>query len=444
RLYDQPQVRPVVAEGRSFVRRSQDKFDVIQATFVDTWAATAAGAFALAENYIYTVEAFEDYLSHLTPTGIITMTRWVHVPGMEFVRLAAVARRALERMGVKEPYQHTFAAYSGALGTLLVKRSPFTKDELLMLQRECDERGYSVFYSPDQRRNNPVQHVLGPEDPALFFQKFPVDVRPVFDERPFFFYSVKPERVFHELMKGSKGGALNSFSLQILAGLTVMVAILLFASIMVPLWWKKRHQLVGETGSKIRDLLFFVCLGVGFIVVELGLLQRFSLHLGHPTYSLQVVLFSVLFFSGVGSLVSGKTKTERGLTLQLGSSAAGTAVLITIYIIALRPLLYIAIAWSLVWRILLCMGLVAMPAFLMGMLVPTGVRLVSLRHKEIIPWCWGLNGAASVFGAVLTMVFALHFGISATLGVGALAYIFALFMGLRRLGGCCREVSDLN
>ncbi|MCA9670340.1 MAG: hypothetical protein KC503_32315 [Myxococcales bacterium] len=432
-LYGHPRVKPNLAEGRSFVRRSKQRFDVIQATLVDTWAANASGAFALTENHLYTVEAFEDYLHHLKPQGILTMSRWVHVPGFEFVRLCALARTALDRLGVKHPQRHTFAAFFGPLATLLVKRTPFTLDELKALHFTARKRNYGILYSPVSRSRNPVWQVLGSRDPKKFYARFPIDVRPVYDDRPFFFYAVKPERAWSNLFSTDRMG-MNSFSLRVLAALMVVVTLLVLAAIVVPLVINKRRALLSGAGSKLRDLLYFISIGVGFILVEIGLLQRFTLNLGHPIHSLRVVFFGMLFFGGVGSLVSGRVKTPSKLLWVLAGAAGGTALVVGTYSLVLGKLLHAMLGMSDGARIAATLALVALPAFLMGMCLPTGVRLVSRRHDEIVPWAWGLNGAASVLGSVVAMVIALNSGFTTTLLTGAACYGLALVIGMRKAG----------
>jgi len=431
-LYGQPYVKPNLAEGRNFVRRSKQRFEVIQATLVDTWAATATGAFALTENHLYTVEAFEDYLKHLTPSGIVTMSRWTGVWSMEFVRLCSLARAALQRLGVKDPSRHMFAASKLPLATVLVKRTPFTAAELRRLHEVSKEREFGVLYSPaGGYTKNPASIVLGGRDLAKFYKDFPVDVRPVYDERPFFFYAVKPEQVFSSLFSKSPI-ELNSSGTVILVALLALVTALVLAGIVVPLWIGKRRALAGHTGSKLRDLLYFVCIGVGFILIEIALLSRFSLHLGHPIHSLRVVLFALLLSSGLGSLISGRAKSRRSLLLQLALAGGGVAVLMGIYTVVLGPLVHAAIGWSFALRVLIAVALIAPAGLMMGMLLPTGIRLVSDRHAEIVPWAWGLNGAASVFGSVLAMVISIHMGFTATLVCGGALYVLAVLAGLRR------------
>ena len=430
-LYGQPQVVPNVAEGRSFVRRTRLRYDVIQATLVDTWAATAAGAFSLSENHLYTVEAFVDYLDHLAPDGIVTLSRWVHAPGMEYVRLASLARAALERIGAREPHRHVFAASAGWLGTVLVRRTPFTEKELADLHEISERQGMKIHYSPRGRHSTPTAAILAPGDPSAFYARSPVDLRPVYDDRPYFFYAVKPEAIGAALFgKGPEN--LNSFATVVLFSLLALVTALVLGGIVVPLWLGKRGALAGSVSSKLRDLAFFLGIGVGYILIEIALLNRFSLYLGHPVHSLRVVLFSLLLFSGVGSLLSGRVKSGRGLLLLMSLSGAGVAGLVALFTVALGPLLHATTPLTFASRVAIAVALVAAPGLLMGTMLPTGIRLVTGRHAEIIPWAWGLNGAASVLGSVMAMVLSVHVGFTATLCLGGAAYLVAVGAGLRR------------
>jgi predicted membrane-bound spermidine synthase len=424
-LYGQPGVKTYIAEGRSFIRQSNQHYDVILATLVDTWAATAAGAFSLSENHLYTVEAFEDYLGHLTPDGILAMSRWVHAPGKEFLRLGSVSRAALERLKVREPRRHVFAASAGWLGTLLTKRTPFSDSELIALEEACKQRGMTIRYSPRGSYRTEEAQVLGPGDPSALLARLPEDVRPVYDDRPFFFYSVKPEQALASALHiDSK--ALGSLAARILFALLGIVFALVVAGIVVPLWLGGRSALGGKTGSKLRDLSFFVALGAGYILLEIGLLSRFSLYLGHPTHALRVVLFSLLLFSGLGSLLSGRVSAPAWVS-RIPYVAGGGVILLTLaYRGLLGPLLDGTLHWSFICRVSLSVILVALPGLLMGMMLPSGIRLVSGRHPEIIPWGWGLNGAASVFGSVLAMVLAVHLGFNAALLAGGGCYVLAL------------------
>ncbi|MBN1774442.1 MAG: hypothetical protein JXB32_24495 [Deltaproteobacteria bacterium] len=441
-LYLRPDVDVVVAEGRSFVHRDTRQYDVIQATMVDTWAATASGAFALTENYLYTVEAFEDYLRRLKPDGIVSFTRWCIPPDMECVRVVTLAREALRRAGVPDAGRHVFAAWKNTVGTVLVRRTPFPPVEVEELLRAADERGLRPMYFPDQPRHDTIARLIRDPDPQPVIDAFPSDISPVYDDRPFFFYGVRPRELvasaldFDWLM-------INSFSVAVLLALFAIVGLLVLAFIVVPLVVHRRDVLRERPLSKLRDLSFFVCLGVGFIVVEIALLQRFGLFLGHPSYSLVVVLCSLLLASGIGSMLSERIPRRFRLTGLLAAAATVTALVVA-YAFFLPWAFERWIGLGLGARIALAATFVALPGFAMGVLLPSGVRLVGGRHPELIPWGWGLNGAASVFGSVGAMLVAMNLGSRATLFVGAACYALALLAALRRPAPLTPPAPDAN
>lgn len=429
-LYLRPDVRIEVAEGRSFVHRDTRFYDVIQATMVDTWAATASGAFALTENYLYTVEAFEDFLRRLKPDGIVSFTRWCIPPDMECIRVITLAREALRRAGVADAGDHVFAAWKSTIGTVLVRRTPFPPEEVEALLGATEERGLTPMYYPGQPRRDTIARLVRDPDPAPVADAFPADISPVYDDRPFFFYGVRPRELlaaaldFDWLM-------INSFSVAVLLALFAIVGLLVLAFIVVPLVVHRRDVLRERPMSKLRDLSYFVCLGVGFIVVEVALLQRFGLFLGHPSYSLVVVLCSLLLASGAGSMLSERFAERRRL-VALVVAASAVAVLVAAYAFLLPWAFDRWIGLALAPRIAIAAALVALPGLGMGMLLPSGVRLISGRHPELIPWGWGLNGAASVFGSVGAMIVAMNLGSRATLLAGAACYLLALLAALRR------------
>ena len=218
-----------------------------------------------------------------------------------------------------------------------------------------------------------------------------------------------------------------------LVALFAIVALLVLAFILVPLLVYRREALRSKPLSKLRDLGFFTAIGVGFIVVEVALLQRFGLFLGHPSYSLVVVLFSILLSSGVGSFLSERIPEEhRRLGL---ACAAGTILVLLVAYTYLLP--WVFDRWlgaELSTRIVVAGLLTAVPGLVMGMMLPSGVRLISTRHPEIVPWGWGLNGAASVFGSVAAMMVAMNLGSRVSFLVGAGCYALALLAGFRRPG----------
>lgn len=420
-LYRRPGVKVEVGEGRSFVRRSRDRYAVIQATLVDTWAATSSGAFTLSENNLYTLEAFEEFLGHLTRDGILTMTRWDRHP--ELTRLLVLARRALEDSGLargSDAARHFWLAGDGRTVTMLVKRTPFTASELARLREHDRRNGHRIVFDPDSPRRHPYHEALRTKDLGRFIAAAPRDLSPPTDDRPFFFYTIRPERVLDTLSgwRHLRGEDLGFFLLVTILGLvTVLVVVLM----VVPLLLFGRRDLAGARRETAGALVLFVGLGLGFIIVEMSFMQRFVLFLGHPVYALSVVLFTLLVVGGIGSRLSGRVPIE-----DLRRSTLRSLVVLLVLQLALGlglgPLFRALVGLPFPARVALSMAVIAPLALQMGRMLPSSVRLLSLRHPEIISWCWGMNGAASVLGSVLAMAIAMNHGFGIALAAGMAAY----------------------
>jgi hypothetical protein len=428
-VYAHPRVNIHVDDGRSFVRRSARKYDVIQASLVDTWAATAAGAYTLTENSLYTTEAFGDYLDHLTDRGVLTITRWV----FDGLRLVSLAQVACAERGL-DARQHLAVVRQGAVATMLLKRTPFTPEESARLARLADELGFAVLYAPGvpssvgpwseppemQRTGTSTadyQRLILAEDPAAFQESYPLDIRPTTDDRPFYFHTTRLGNQFDVAFGRSMlfGNGLSALlTLMGISGALVLVFIV------GPL-------LVGG-GRPGRDwarwLLYFAALGAGFMLLEVALLQRFVLLLGHPVYSLTVTLFSLLLGTGIGSVISRRVPADRVRAVTARALVAISALALA-SIVALPGLIDLAIPWPLPLRILGAAAVLVATGILLGLPLPGGMRLVSQQQPELIPWGWGMNGAFSVVGATLAVFVAMNWGFSLTLSIAALVYILA-------------------
>ncbi len=435
-LYDRPDVHIHVTDGRSYLRSTPQQFDVVQMTLVDTWASTAAGAFALSENNLYTVEAFEEYFKHLKPDGMIAITRWEFQKPREALRVVAVAMDALHRLGVADPARNFIVASQGALTedgiavVVLAKKNPFTAEEEAAVKAHFDRYSeLEPLYLPSLPGKNPFSDLIARNDPYAFAKDYAYNVSPVTDNAPFFFFTLKPGQILGE--QGLREGIDWKVNLGVLVLLLVLaisvVAVLSF--LILPL------ALGGGRGRhSLRPVLYFVAVGLGYILVEIAFIQRFVLFLGHPTYALTVVIFLLMLSSGAGSLFS-----RRWL-----SSTSQVWMPIGLVILALVGNVFFLPHWLIAWvgfglgtRMLISGVLLVPLGFLMGMPFPTGLRAVAgLPAPEFpsaeapadnaVEWAWAMNAAASVLGSVLAMVIAIQFGLTATLACGACAYLVAL------------------
>jgi spermidine synthase len=424
-LYAHPGVSVHVEDGRSFVRRSAERYDVIQASLVDTWAATAAGAYTLTENSLYTTEAFGDYLDHLTDNGLLTVTRWV-VDGLRLVTLAqeACAQRGLDAARHLAIVRHERAA------TFILKRSPFSQDEVRRLQRAVDDLGFTLLYAPgvpapavmkepaEMRRSgtsvSDYRTLILATDREGFLAAYPFDVSASTDDRPFFFHTARPR---DQLQAAFGRSMLFGSALSALLSLFGISAALVMLFIIGPLVVGGGRPGAGWG----RWLAYFSALGAGFMLLEVAVLQRFVLLLGHPVYSLTVTLFSLLLGTGLGSLISRRVPIERvgRITLRALLAAALVAALAAL---ALARVIDFAMPWPLAARIAVAAAVLIPVGVLLGIGLPGGMRLLDRAHPEIVAWGWGMNGAFSVVGATAAIYIAMNWGFSLTLLVGALTY----------------------
>ena len=437
-LYQRPDVHIQVTDGRSFLRSTPQQFDVVQMTLVDTWASTAAGAFALSENNLYTVEAFREYFNHLRPDGMVAITRWEFQHPREALRVVAVAMEALHRLGVANPTRNFIVVSQGSLDedgipvVVLAKKTGFTPAELEAVTTHMnDYPDLEPLYLPSDPGQNPFSDLIASNDPNAFARGYAYNVSPVTDNAPFFFFTLKPGQILGE--KGLRGGIDWKVNLGVLVLLLVLAisVIAVLAFLVLPLALRsrtKRHSPL--------PLLYFVAVGLGYILVEIAFIQRFVLFLGHPTYALTVVIFLLMLSSGAGSLFS---------RLWLPRTDLGWVPLVFVIVTLLADVFFLPsrlaalVGMDFGYRLLVSGVLLIPLGFVMGMPFPTGLRAFAALPTPELParqraadnaveWAWAMNAAASVLGSVLAMVIAIQFGLTVTLACGTAAYLLALLL----------------
>jgi spermidine synthase len=437
-LYERPDVHIHVTDGRSFLRSTPQHFDVVQMTLVDTWASTAAGAFALSENNLYTVEAFREYFDHLKPDGMIAITRWEFQHPREALRVVAVAMEALHRLGVANPARNFIIASQGSLDedgipvVVLAKKTPFTPAEEAAVTAHIDDYPeIEPLYMPSDPGQNPFSNLIASNDPYAFARSYAYNVAPVTDNAPFFFFTLKAGQILGE--KGLRGGIDWKVNLGVLVLLLVLVislvAVLVFLILPLALRSAKGRQ-------SPLPLLYFVAVGLGYIMVEIAFIQRFVLFLGHPTYALTVVIFLLMISSGAGSLFS-RLWLPRTNLCWVPLLLVIVTLLADVFFLPSRLAALVGMDFG--YRLVVSGVLLIPLGFVMGMPFPTGLRaLASLPAPEFpagdnasdnaVEWAWAMNAAASVLGSVSAMVIAIQFGLTVTLACGAGAYLLALLL----------------
>jgi spermidine synthase len=424
RIFEQPGVRLVVDEARSFIRRSHDRYEVIQGTMVDTWAATAGGALALTENHIYTVEAFRDFVDHLSDDGVLSMTRWYFEPPDQLLRLVSIVRALMAETRTPRPDWHvmlikdTRESHQRAPATLLVKRNEFTPEEIAVVEGVAARNELEILYTPHSRPANTFTHLLEAPDPSVVWKALRSDVAPTHDDSPFFFHTVRV-RDLVRVLAGTGEWRKTNLGTFLLMALLVVSLVVVAAFVLGPLAVTRPGALVGR--GRLPSVGYFACLGLGFITVEVALVQKMVLLLGQPVYSLTVVLFSVLLFSAMGSGLSARFGEAR-LAGTLRNLLTILTTLVVLYALTLSRVVEAGVHLPRGLRILAAVAVVAPPSFLMGMPMPLGIRGLARRAPALIPWAWGVNGATSVTGSVAALVVALEGGYTSTFLLGALAY----------------------
>jgi len=435
--YRQPSVIAVVEEPRSHVLRSSESYDVVALPLTESYHPVRSGAYSLSEDYSLTVEAFQDYLRVLGEDGILVATRWLQIPPSESLRLFVLAVNAVKASGGSPEAQ--IVAFRGfSTMTLLVKRSRFERDELAALWTFVSERAFDVVLAPDlepgklNRCNvleEPLYHnvfeaYLHAPDGDRWLADYEYDVTPPTDERPFFGHYFRASQAGETVAGLGKtwqpfGGA-GYLALVTMAGVALLAAVLI---ILLPLTVVRRNEgMVGPAdraeaaGRRVprRRLAYFALIGLGYMLIEVPLIQRFIVFVGQPTYALASVLGGLLLFSGVGSLLS------RGLGNRL--ALAGVVIVAVAYLWLLPVLFRYLLPIPQISRVLLSVGLVAPLGLLMGMPFAQGMRLLRKSNPRYVAWAWGVNGSASVVASVGASLLALVAGFHWVLVTGALCY----------------------
>lgn len=415
-LYSLPDVDIVVAEGRSFIHTDPHTYNAISIPLTDTWASTSAGNLVLVESNLYTVEAFQDYLAHLKPNGILSISRWEQ----DGMRLVSLFLEASKNLGIENPKENIVIIKNktegdAALNNYLFKPSPFSAKMLAAIESYSQETGFPIVYSARYLGENDYYSYLLASDKNSFINAYPKNLKPVYDNNPFYFFNMRLGVLLNPI-----GFGFNEWDGGLLASLTI-ATLLTIIFIFFPLLFTIK-TLRPRVKKSFMYLGYFAGLGLAFMLLEISLIQKFILYLERPIFSYSLVLVALLVFAGIGSFISKDLNPSKNSNY----FKIGLAILclIIIYVIILKTVFTLTIGMNIYYKLVIT-TLIHMPlALLMGMMLPLGIRRLHAEHLErLIPWCWAVNGGMSVLASVLAILFAIYIGFNNVLLLGGLIYL---------------------
>jgi hypothetical protein len=396
-VYTAPRVNVVEDEARSYIRRSSDRYDLILMTVVDSYAALASGAYALSESYLYTAEAFDDYLTHVSDNGALAVGRFYRDPPIEMLNTAALGVDALSRRGIADPLSHLVVLRYLDFGLLIVREEPFNLASAGAIRRFAADHHFTVAFDPLDRTGPFAEALAGTPVPAT-------------DNRPFFF--------------ANDPGAHVPVAYLILFGALVPAAVLSWGLLLLPLRKVMGAALVTTLGR--RTTVQALAIGFGFIAAEIVLLQRLTLYLGQPALALAVGLAALLIGAAGGSAASA------GGRIGVARAALASAIGVTFAFLAFDRVAMVTLSWPLIARgVVACVVSIAI-GLPLGSVFPTVIASAGARDDGLVAWAWAVNGAASVIGSILAVVTAIAIGFT---GVGFVAAACYLVAALSVAGG---------
>jgi hypothetical protein len=424
RIAGHPGVTLVHDEARSFLTRSPAKYDVLQMSLIDTWAATGAGAFTLSENGLYTRDGWQVFLRALTPGGVFSVSRWFDPDAAsETTRLLSLGVASLLDFGVTVPRRHLTLVTRERIATLMVSPTPFSEEDGTTVQRVADELGFAVRVAPwadstDDRLRN-IANAASVEALERAARDPYLDFTPPSDRRPFFFNMLKPRGFFYR--PSTSGGGVVSGNLRAtrtLLALACVAGVLVVTIIAWPLLAAGRPPMPPRVFT--AALAYFAIIGLAFMLIQIAFLQRFSVYLGHPTYTFSIILFLMILAAGLGSLASEAVDVGRlRLLVQL---PLGIGVAVLAETVLLQPVVDLTVGWGLPGRTLVVAAFVVPLAFALGYCFPIGLRLVGQHSDRVTAWMWGVNGACGVMASILGVMVSMWLGIHVNLLIAAALY----------------------
>ncbi|MBA4312491.1 MAG: hypothetical protein C0417_07655 [Chlorobiaceae bacterium] len=434
-----PKVNVFSGEARSFLTQTDKRFDVISIPLMEGFTASAAGMYSLFENYLFTTESFGLIFDHLTDDGMLAITTWINHPPRHAMKLLTMLIETLRQNNIEHPDEHFAGVRSWGSATFLLKKSKFTEKDVAVLKRFCDEYSFDPIHYPnisidevnrfnqleqDYFYNAAINIFKGKTD--SIYRHYFFNIEPATDNQPYYSHFLKLGNIpyFLELL-GRDALPFMDWGYLILLSTLIVLVLLSVVFILLPLFALKQSD--DSKGEKLRTFLYFSGLGIGFMFIEIVMIQKFILFLGHPMYSVSAIITGILLFSGLGSLYSKRLNANKyfkifvGLILTLG----------IVYSLLLNDLFHFIVHFPLWLKYISAILLISPLAFFMGMPFPTGLAVLSRTSSSLVPWAWGVNGFMSVISAVLATIIAIEFGFVIVFAMAIISYGVVLFVGVK-------------
>jgi len=437
-LYDNKNIQVVSAYSRAALKQEKDTYDLIVFSLTDVFGSTGTGLYGFSENYIYTIDSFGHILNRLSPDGLVSISLYLLPPPRQEGRILATWIDALERSGM-DPASHIIAIRSWGTISFFIKKSPFSGLEIQKLKDFADKRLFDLVYYPGiqidevnihNELDKPIYYnltlqLLSPAKRAKLYKNYLFQIKPVTDDRPFFFNFFKLNKLkatYRAMGKKWLPFLQGEFIVPLLLVQSIFIAFIL---ILLPIFvFRKAKNKIRDFSSRI--FFYFSLIGMAFMSLEITFIQKFILFLGHPLYSVSIIIFSLLFSSGLGSFFS-KRILGQNLKRNLKRSLLLCAGLIVLYLFLLPILFERLIGFNLTLKIILTFLVIFPLGFLMGFPFPTGVRLLDQEEKRLIPLAWATNAFSSVINSIFALIVAFWGGYNLVLILAAGGYLLALF-----------------
>lgn len=443
-IYKDNRIKLWIEEGRTFLRKGERKYDIIDLSKPGTISPTSTGLYGLLEDYTFTVEAFEDYLRSLKEEGSLSITRYLLPPPREEARIISLAINAFRRMGIEDPSDRIIAIRSWGTITILIKKTPLNKIEIERIKEFSKSRRFDIVYLKGLRPDETNIYNIFKEDLYYkifgeildkgkrinLYKNYLFDLTPTTDDSPFFFHFFRIKKflpTYHSMKDKWQPFIEGGYIVPIIL---IESLVLSFLLILLPLLWMRGEKGRAIKGHRLRIIFYFISIGLGFMFIEIAMIQKFILFLGKPVYSVSLVLFSILFSTATGSYFSrrGEMANLKDLTKRIKIGVSFILFILIAYYFLLDKLLLFFLGYDFIIRSLITFSILAPLGFFMGFFFPLGIRITDLYDKRLIPWAWASNGCASVVATSLSIMLAISFGFSTVLLLAGGIYLFGAML----------------